>query len=78
MQLTIRLAIGATILAAFLAVVVGVYSAVRQYTICDYVLTFIGFLFLSTPVFWLAGPAEAVRRHRSERLLRAKTRVHPG
>jgi glutathione transport system permease protein len=55
MQLTVRLAIGATILAAFLAVVVGVYSAVRQYTISDYVFTFIGFLFLSTPVFWLAG-----------------------
>jgi peptide/nickel transport system permease protein len=55
MALTLRMAIGATILAAFLAVFVGVYSAVRQYSISDYVFTFLGFLFLSTPVFWLAG-----------------------
>jgi peptide/nickel transport system permease protein len=55
MQLTLRMAIGATILAGFLAMAVGVYSAVRQYSLSDYVFTFIGFLFLSTPVFWLAG-----------------------
>jgi peptide/nickel transport system permease protein len=55
MELTMRMAIGATILAAFLAVFVGVYSAVKQYSISDYVFTFLGFLFLSTPVFWLAG-----------------------
>jgi peptide/nickel transport system permease protein len=55
MELTLRLAIAAALLAAVLAMAVGVYSAVRQYTISDYVFTFIGFLFLSTPVFWLAG-----------------------
>jgi peptide/nickel transport system permease protein len=55
MELTLRMAIGAAILAALLAMVVGVYSAVRQYTISDYFFTFVGFLFLSTPVFWLAG-----------------------
>ena len=33
---------------------IGVYSAVRQYSIGDYVLTFIGFLGLATPSFLLA------------------------
>jgi len=53
--LTLRLAILSTILAVFLAMVVGVYSAVRQYSISDYAFTFTGFLFLSMPVFWLAA-----------------------
>ena len=33
---------------------IGVYSAVRQYSVGDYVLTFIGFLGLATPNFLLA------------------------
>jgi peptide/nickel transport system permease protein len=53
--ITLRMVILATLLALALAVVVGVYSAVRQYSVGDYIATFLGFLFLSTPVFWLAA-----------------------
>lgn len=52
---TLRMVLGAAFLAALLAVVVGVFSAVRQYSPGDYAATFAGFLFLSTPVFWLAA-----------------------
>lgn len=52
---TLRMVIAAALLALFLAVVVGVFSAVRQYSVGDYTFTFLGFLFLSTPVFWLAA-----------------------
>lgn len=53
--ITLRMVIIATLLALSLAVLVGVYSAVRQYSVGDYIATFLGFLFLSTPVFWLAA-----------------------
>src|SRR5829696_6512911 len=33
----------------------GVLSAVKQYTPTDYTFTFLGFLFQSMPVFWLAA-----------------------
>lgn len=55
LQVTMRMVLLAVAIALTLAVVVGVYSAVRQYTVGDYVATFFGFLFLSTPVFWLAA-----------------------
>jgi peptide/nickel transport system permease protein len=42
-------------LALFLAIAAGVLSAIRQYTVTDYTFTFLGFLFLSMPVFWLAA-----------------------
>lgn len=51
---TARMLAAAMILALILAVVVGVVSAVRQYSALDYGFTFAGFLFLSMPVFWLA------------------------
>ena len=51
---TLRLIVAAMILAVIFAVIVGVVSAVRQYTVTDYVATFTGFLFLSMPVFWFA------------------------
>jgi peptide/nickel transport system permease protein len=35
-------------------VVIGVISAVKQYSKTDYVATFLGFLFLAMPAFWLA------------------------
>lgn len=53
--LTLRMSLLATAIAVLLAIAVGVYSAVRQYTWSDYAFTFVGFLFLSMPVFWLAG-----------------------
>jgi peptide/nickel transport system permease protein len=44
-----------TILFTYLvAFPIGVYSATHQYTIADYVLTFVGFLGLATPSFLLA------------------------
>jgi len=32
---------------------IGIFSAVRQYSLADYVITFLAFLGYSTPVFWL-------------------------
>jgi peptide/nickel transport system permease protein len=52
---TLRMVVVATLVAIVLAVLVGVYTAVRQYSLGDYAATFSGFLFLSTPVFWLAA-----------------------
>ncbi|MGC9530443.1 MAG: ABC transporter permease [Candidatus Bipolaricaulaceae bacterium] len=37
-----------------LAIPIGIYSAIRQYSVGDYVLTFLGFLGLSIPNFFLA------------------------
>jgi peptide/nickel transport system permease protein len=51
---TLRLIALAMIIALVLAVIVGVVSAVKQYSLTDYTATFIGFLFLSMPSFWLA------------------------
>jgi peptide/nickel transport system permease protein len=45
----------ASVLAVVLAIGAGVLSAVKQYTPTDYTFTFLGFLFLSMPVFWLAA-----------------------
>lgn len=52
---TLRLVVVAMAAALVLAVVVGVFGAVRQYSAGDHASTFIGFLLLSTPVFWLAA-----------------------
>jgi peptide/nickel transport system permease protein len=51
---TLRLIAAAMVLALLLAVVVGVVSAIRQYSTLDYTTTFLSFLFLATPAFWLA------------------------
>jgi peptide/nickel transport system permease protein len=52
--ITLRLIAVAMVLAVILAIVVGVISAVRQYSKFDYTATFFGFLFLSMPAFWFA------------------------
>ncbi len=52
---TLRLVSCAMIIALVLAVVTGVVSAYRQYSKLDYALTFLGFLFLAMPTFWIAG-----------------------
>ena len=54
LKITLRMVVLAMALALTLAVTIGVFSAVRQYSIGDYAATFTGFLFLSMPVFWLA------------------------
>ena len=53
--ITFRLVGLATVAALGLAVFTGVVSAVRQYTKTDHVLTFVGFLALAMPTFWLAA-----------------------
>lgn len=52
--ITMRLIALAMLVALVLAVIVGVISAVKQYSGLDYTFTFSGFLFLSMPSFWLA------------------------
>jgi len=51
---TIRLVLGATILAIVLGITVGVITAIRQYSRLDYTMTFISFLMFSLPIFWVA------------------------
>lgn len=54
MSTTFRLIILATIASIVLGLLIGVMSAVRQYSALDYSSTFAAFLFFSLPVFWLA------------------------
>jgi peptide/nickel transport system permease protein len=54
MKNTAQLVIAAEVIAIFFAIVIGVYSAVRQYSPFDYVATTFSFLGLATPNFWLA------------------------
>ena len=51
---TFRLIALAMLVAVVLAVLVGVISAVKQYSGTDYTFTFFGFLFLAMPSFWFA------------------------
>jgi peptide/nickel transport system permease protein len=51
---TATLVTGAIVIALILAVVVGVVTAVRQYSKLDYGATLFGFVCLSLPVFWFA------------------------
>jgi peptide/nickel transport system permease protein len=55
LKVTLRMVVLASIIAIILAIGAGVLSAVKQYTPTDYTFTFLGFLFLSMPVFWLAA-----------------------
>ena len=52
--LTALLAFAAVIFTWILAIPIGIYSAVRQYSIGDYIFTFIGFIGLAVPSFLLA------------------------
>src|SRR5918996_1987366 len=54
MKNTAQLVIAAELLAIILALAIGVYSAVRQYSAFDYAATTFSFLGLATPNFWLA------------------------
>jgi peptide/nickel transport system permease protein len=42
-----------SILAAILGILIGIYSAVKKYTKADYTLTFLSFIGISLPNFWL-------------------------
>ncbi len=54
MKNTLQLVLVAEILAIVVAVGIGVYSALRQYSPFDYTATTFSFLGLATPAFWLA------------------------
>jgi len=52
--LTMLLSLAALLLTWSLALPIGIYSAVRQYSIGDYIFTFIGFIGIAVPNFLLA------------------------
>jgi peptide/nickel transport system permease protein len=52
--LTVVVSVAALILTWVLALPIGIYSAVRQYSVGDYVATFVGFIGLAVPNFLLA------------------------
>ncbi len=52
--LTVLLSLGAIVVTWGLALPIGIYSAVRQYSIGDYIFTFLGFIGLAVPNFMLA------------------------
>jgi peptide/nickel transport system permease protein len=53
MRNTLQLVIAAEVIAITLAIIIGVISAIRQYSVLDYAGTTFSFLGLATPVFWL-------------------------
>jgi peptide/nickel transport system permease protein len=54
LAMTIVVAFGSLIVTYAIAIPIGVYSAVRQYSLPDYLATFFGFIGLSVPPFLLA------------------------
>jgi peptide/nickel transport system permease protein len=69
MQVTLRMVTLALVLAIGLGLVIGVLGAVRQYSRLDHGLTFLSYLALSMPVFWLAGLLKEYLAVRLNRLL---------
>jgi peptide/nickel transport system permease protein len=51
---TVQLVIAAELLTLLLAICIGVYSAIRQYSVFDYVTTTLSFVGFAMPVFWIA------------------------
>ncbi|MFC0433556.1 ABC transporter permease [Kutzneria buriramensis] len=52
--ITMRLVIGAELIALVLGISVGVFSAVRQYSIFDYIMTSVAFVMFSMPIACVA------------------------
>lgn len=52
--MTVLVAFGALIVTYVIAIPIGIYSAVKQYSVADYATTFVGFIGLSVPPFLLA------------------------
>jgi ABC-type dipeptide/oligopeptide/nickel transport system permease component len=52
--LTVLISFGTILFTWLIAIPIGIYSAVRQYSLTDYVLTFIGFVGMCIPSFLLA------------------------
>jgi ABC-type dipeptide/oligopeptide/nickel transport system permease component len=51
---TAQLIITAEVLALLLGIAVGIFSAIRQYSVFDYTFTSVSFLGFAMPTFWLA------------------------
>jgi peptide/nickel transport system permease protein len=51
---TLLLMVSSEIITIGLAVIIGVYSALRQYTLTDNVITALSFILYSMPIFWIA------------------------
>jgi peptide/nickel transport system permease protein len=51
---TVQLVVLAELFALVLGIAIGVYSAIRQYSVFDYLATTFSFLGFAMPVFWLA------------------------
>ncbi len=66
---SIRLGIMSLVLAALLGVPIGIFSAIRQNTIPDYIITTLSIILASLPAFWLA--MEAIQ------IFAAKLRILP-
>jgi peptide/nickel transport system permease protein len=69
MQVTLRMVVLATALAIGLGLLIGVVGAVRQYSRLDHAMTFLSYVALSMPVFWLAGLLKEYLAVRLNRLL---------
>jgi len=54
LPMTFALSFGSFVLVWVIALPIGIYSAVRQYSIGDYIFTFLGFIGLAVPSFLLA------------------------
>jgi peptide/nickel transport system permease protein len=54
MWMTVAVALASVVFVWLMALPIGIYSAVRQYSVGDYAFTFIGFLGLAIPNFLLA------------------------
>jgi peptide/nickel transport system permease protein len=51
---TARMVLAAMILSVLLAIVVGVYTAVRKNKLSDYVATIVSYMLIALPIFWFA------------------------
>jgi len=51
---TLQFIVISEVLALILGIAVGIYSAIRQYSVFDYTFTTVGFLGFAMPTFWLA------------------------
>jgi peptide/nickel transport system permease protein len=54
LALTMVMSVFALVLTWIIALPIGIYSAVRQYSVLDYVFTFIGFIGVAVPAFLIA------------------------
>jgi len=69
---TLQLIVWGVLLSAILAVLIGVYSAVRQYSVLDYLFTGLSFIGISMPPFWFGLIAIDVASFRAQKWFHLK------